>query len=399
MIKKVNAWLHLWLGLVSGIVVVILGITGCILVFEQEIKQLTSPWLHVEKPANGNYLPPSALYNEVHQHFPDKKIRSVWYNGENRTAHFRLNSDSLVYVNPYTAKIVAVVDHEDFFHFIEEGHFHLWLPEEIGKFIVGWGTFIFFTLLITGIILWWPKQWSKTNINKSFKIKWKARFKRLNYDLHNVLGFYTLIISLIFAITGLIMSFPWFSNAFFIATGGRIQERIVSKSDTTTNTNVVPLSQVDLAWKKGMNEFGEYNKEAIIVSFPKKASDVIALCVDMHNGTWRYVNLDQHTLQPVASTQKKMKEEELASYLRRANYAFHVGSFGGLTTKFIFFFASLICASLPITGFYIWWGRRKKTKKNKSGSGTLSQHPNKRGTPIPQYVFNSKTVQAKSNIQ
>jgi uncharacterized iron-regulated membrane protein len=48
-IKKINAWLHLWLGLASGVVVIVLGITGCILVFEQEIKSLAYPWLHVKK--------------------------------------------------------------------------------------------------------------------------------------------------------------------------------------------------------------------------------------------------------------------------------------------------------------------------------------------------------------
>ncbi|TZF84155.1 PepSY domain-containing protein [Pedobacter sp. BS3] len=362
LLKKINAWLHLWLGLFSGIIVFILGITGCILVFEQEIRSISEPWLHVAKPADDTYLPPSVLYKKVQKHFPGKELSSMWYHGKERTAHFNLGHDSLVYINPYTAEIVAVVHHEDFFHFIEDGHFHLWLPEAIGEPIVGWGTFVFFVLLITGLILWWPKQWNKKYINSSFKIKWGAKFKRLNYDLHNVLGFYTIIISLVFALTGLIMSFPWFSNAFFVATGGTVKERIISKSDTTVNPSVVPLSQVDAAWKKGITEIGEYNKDAIILSFPKKASDVISLCVDMHNGTWRYVNLDQHTLQPVASTQKKMKEEDLASYLRRSNYTFHVGAFGGLFTKILFFFASLVCASLPLTGFYIWWGRRKKPK-------------------------------------
>lgn len=364
-LKKINAWLHLWLGLVSGIIVVILGITGCILAFEQEIKSISYPWLHVEKPAGGNYLLPSALYKEVKKALPEKEIYSAFYYGSERTVRLSLNSDTLVYVNPYTAEIVAMVDHEDFFHFIEEGHFHLWLPESIGGPIVGCATFIFFILLITGLVLWWPKNLKKWSINKSFKIKWRAKFKRVNYDLHSVLGFYTLIISLVLAVTGLIMSFPWFANAFFVATGGTIKERVISKSDTTLHNTLVPLSQVDMAWKKGMTEIGEYNKDAIIVSFPKKASDVIALCVDMRNGVWRYVNLDQHTLEPVASTQKKMAEEDFALYLRRSNYTLHVGAFGGLTTKFLFFFASLICASLPVTGFYIWWGKKKKSTTKK----------------------------------
>ncbi|WP_278019654.1 PepSY domain-containing protein [Flavobacterium ginsengisoli] len=60
--SKINAWLHLWLGLASGIVVFIMGITGCILVFEHEIKELTSPWLKVEAQSADRVLPPSKIY-------------------------------------------------------------------------------------------------------------------------------------------------------------------------------------------------------------------------------------------------------------------------------------------------------------------------------------------------
>ncbi|MCK7554360.1 PepSY domain-containing protein [Chitinophaga sedimenti] len=48
------------------------------------------------------------------------------------------------------------------------------------------------------------------------------------------------------------------------------------------------------------------------------------------------------------------------------NYDIHVGAIGGLTGKFIAFFASFICASLPVTGFLVWWGRRKKKPAAKS---------------------------------
>lgn len=361
---KINAWLHLWLGIVSGIIVIILSITGCILVFEQEIRQFTNPWLHAEK--QGEQLPPSVLYKAVADVLPNKEIYSIWYHGEGRTAHFSLNSDSMVYVNPYTAEVVAMVDHEDFFHFVEEGHFHLWFPEAIGEPIVGWGTFIFFFLLLSGIIMWWPKRWNKKELNNSFKVKWKARLKRLNYDLHNVLGFYSLTIAAIIAITALIMSFSWFNNGVYWLSGGVKKEQIISESDTTKNSQLASLQQVDKAWKKGTDEIGEYNKDQIIVSFPKKASDAIELCVDMHSGSWRYVNLDQHSLKELPSSQLKLRDEQLANWLRRNNFSLHVGAIGGIATKIIFFFISLICASLPITGFYIWWGRwRKKRQKRR----------------------------------
>jgi uncharacterized iron-regulated membrane protein len=42
------------------------------------------------------------------------------------------------------------------------------------------------------------------------------------------------------------------------------------------------------------------------------------------------------------------------------NYDIHVGAIGGLTGKIIAFIASLVCASLPVTGFIIWWGKRRR---------------------------------------
>jgi uncharacterized iron-regulated membrane protein len=362
LLKKLNAWLHLWLGLASGIIVVFLGVTGCILVFEQEIRSLSSPWLHVAEPANGTYLPPSALYKEVKKALPEKEIMSVWYHGAGRTAHFSIDSDSMVYVNPYTAEIVAMVDYEDFFHEIDEGHRHLWLPENIGRPIVGWATFIFFILLITGLILWWPKNLKKSNVDKSFKVKWKAKFKRVNYDLHNVFGFYTLLIALLMAISGLIMSFSWFNKSVYWVTGGD-NNQPQPKEELFEASKMPMLGQVDKVWRRVQDEMAVDNKDQIIVSFPDHADDPIYACTDMVNGHWRDLYFNQANLTLTKSTKERTMDLPLADQVRKLNFTLHVGAFAGLFSKIIYFIASLVCASLPITGFYIWWGKRKKTKK------------------------------------
>lgn len=365
-LKKLNAWLHLWLGLASGIVVIILGITGCILVFEQEIRSLSSPWLHVEMPAKGAYLPPSELYKEVKKALPEKEIRSVWYHGANRTAHFSINdSDSMVYVNPYTAEIVAMVDHEDFFHEIDEGHRHLWLPPNIGRPIVGWATFIFFILLVTGLILWWPKNLKKSNVDKSFKVKWRAKFKRVNYDLHNVLGFYSMILALLMAITGLIMSFSWFNKGVYWLTGGD-NNQPKPKEELFEPSKLPMLVQVDKVWRNVQDNIAVDNKDQIIISFPDHDDEPIYACTDMVNGHWRDLYFKQTDLSLTNSTKAKMADLPLADKVRKLNYTLHVGAFAGLFSKTIYFLASLVCASLPITGFYIWWGKKKKSKKKNS---------------------------------
>lgn len=360
--KSVNAWLHLWLGLASGIVVVILGITGCILVFEQEIKSISSPWLSAENPAGGAVLPPSKIYQHVKKQMPDKEVHGVWYHGGNKSAEVTINSDSTVYVNPYSGQIIAMVDHEDFFEFIDEGHRRLWLPDKLGKQVIGWATFLFCILTITGLILWWPKKWNRTGRDQSFKIKWKARSKRVNYDLHNVLGFYALIFALLMAVTGLIMSFSWFNTGVYWLTGG-VKAPIQQEVPAFAGDMSLMLSNADKIWLTVQKEIASYNKNQIIIHFPDAPDEPFYACTDMINGYWRDLFFNPQSLQLTASSGKPLGKLIFADQVRKLNYSLHVGAFAGLLSKTIFFLASLICASLPITGFYIWWGKRKKAKR------------------------------------
>lgn len=366
--SKINAWLHLWLGLASGIVVLIMGITGCILVFEQEIKQLTSPWLNVEAQSADKILPPSKIYASVKKALPEKDIHGLWYNGLDKTIKVDIESDSLIYVNPYNGKITGMVDHEDFFHEIDEGHRYLWLGKELGTTITSWATLIFFFLLISGLILWFPKKWNKTAVNNSFKIKWSARFKRLNYDLHNVLGFYSLILAFLIALTGLIMSFHWVRESTYWITGGftneEVKKEVVAevKTDSLSKPKYNMLTASDIIFNKVRKEIAQENKEAVIINFPDEPNDDFYACTDMKNGNWRDLYFNSKTLELLPNSRKYIGNEKFHDWLSRSNYSLHVGAIGGLPTKIIYFIASLICASLPLTGFYIWLGRKKKKK-------------------------------------
>lgn len=367
MFSKINAWLHLWLGLAAGIPVFILAITGCVLVFEHDIKELTTNYIHVEPKSAEEQLPPSTIYKAVNHILPDKEIASSWYNGLDKSVKVSLHhSDSLVYVNPYTAEVLAIVDHEDFFHFMDEGHRHLWMPVKIGRQVVGWSTFIFFILLITGLVLWWPKKWNKRSREQSFSIKWKAKFKRVNYDLHNVLGFYSLTIALVMCFTGLIMSFPWIRSAVVSLTGGYPNKPKIEKSDKEEHIEQ-PLNDAlvvaDQIWHKVRHEYAKYNKEAVIVHYPEPEDKTVYACTDMEGGTWRDLNFDRYTLELAGRKQGPIDEANTTEWLMRSNYALHTGFIGGITTKIIYFLTSLICATLPLTGFYIWWGKKRKTVK------------------------------------
>lgn len=376
--RRINNWLHLWLGLTSGIIVFIVSITGCLYAFQHELSDLTQPYKFV-KAETKPYLSPSQLKAiaakeafGVGRDTGINKIIGVSYGSPEKAAlaAFMDKKDgyTMIYINPYNGTVLkkTALKH-DFFRFVLEGHFQLWMPRKIGQPIVAIGVLIFVVLLITGLIMWWPKKWNKANRNKSFKIKTDAGPKRINYDLHNVLGFYAMVIALVIGLTGLVWGFQWFSRSYyFTLTGGKTLPKFQKGvSDTLLAKTAVLVSPEDKVWAQMQKEYPG-QKGTTQIQFAYLPADPITVIYNPAEGTYykrEFRYFDRYSLAEVKGGGiygKKFANASTGEKIYRMNYDIHVGAVLGLTGKFIAFFASLICASLPITGFYIWWGKRKK---------------------------------------
>jgi uncharacterized iron-regulated membrane protein len=117
--------------------------------------------------------------------------------------------------------------------------------------------------------------------------------------------------------------------------------------------------------------------EAIEVHVPETKASPIAANANPDGDTYWQVDyryFDQHTLKEasVDHVWGRFKDADGADKLLRMNYDIHTGAVLGLPGKILAFFASLICASLPISGVYIWWGRRNK-KQHVAGRVRLEQ--------------------------
>lgn len=385
--KKINNWLHLWLGLISGIIVFIVCLTGCIWVFNEEITSILEPNTIIEKQ-NKPILLPSQLSKIAADLYPDKKISYVIYQqgkAANMLVGGRRSEGATLKVNPYTGEVISNTKRKegevDFFRFILNGHRFLWLPNEIGRPIVNYGTLIFVVLLITGLIWWWPKKWTKKTREKSFKIKWNASFKRVNLDLHNVLGFYSLLLLLVIALTGMVWGIKWYSEGlYWVTSGGQsLGEFNRLQSDSLQAGKFYsPEQAIDKAFTKVIAE--NPKSEGFYYTFPdtSKAKSTINITVYPTSGQFynnKSYQFDQHTVQQLKGNHPVYDTEyEKAGFggkLRKMNYDIHVGSILGFPGKVLAFLSSLIGASLPITGFLVWWGRKfgkKKGKKQKKNS-------------------------------
>jgi len=363
--KKIIRKVHLILGLSSGIIVFILGITGCILAFEVEIRNLTEPYRFVN-PSNKTVLPPSALKTIAETTLVSKKAVSIEYPGNAKAAIASFYDEThyeRTYLNPYSGEVLKHKNMtKDFFRFILDGHFYLWLPNNIGQPIAESATLVFLILMITGLILWWPKN--KAARKQRFSVKWNVRWRRRNYDLHNVLGFYMTWVAIFIAITGLVFGFQWFAkSAFWISSGGKNWIEHQNPVSDTTKTTVL-VNMADRFWQH--HQATVKQSESLGIFFATKKTDPLILVVNHKPGTYYnsdFYHYDQYTgikLPATGSYAGKFKNAPVADKIVRMNYDMHVGAILGLPGKILAFFASLLAASLPITGFIMWWGRRKK---------------------------------------
>jgi uncharacterized iron-regulated membrane protein len=379
--KKVTGQVHLWLGLITGALVLFLGITGCILAFEREIEDATQPY-RFSPVENRALLPPSKVKAIAIAQLPAKHLHSVTYQpGHSTTAVFyNYNPEYFyqVYLNPYTGKVLKVKDmSQDFFRIVINGHYYLWLPPQIGQPIVATGTLLFVILLISGIILWWPKN--KAARKQRFSIKWTARWRRVNYDLHNVLGFYMTWVIIFIAITGLVMGFQWFASSVYWVTSGGNKMVAFYEAQSDSTKAMVHAQPADAIWQQTTQSLPQFNG-SIDVHIPENNKAAIEIAVNPDTKTyWKmdYRYYDQRTLKeiPVKHANGRLSNAGVGDKIARMNYDIHVGAIAGIPGKVMAFFASLIAASMPVTGFIIWRGRNKKNKAGKRTKALKKEAP------------------------
>ena len=375
-IKKVITQIHLWLGLTSGLVVFIIGLSGATYAFVDELRPIFYRERLFVKPQQTTVLPLSILLSAAKKALDNRPIARVEITSQpDRTYMFRsqkLDPDGItywdyyqyyyrVYINPYNGKVVKIEDTKyEFFQIVLGLHMRMMFGEKIGHFVVGGSVLMFVVLLISGLVLWWPNKWSKAGRDKSFRIKWGASSKRVNYDLHNVLGFYACVILLVTSLTGLVWVFEWMENsARFVANGATtVAKTKLPFSDSTFSSQGSGVDKALLAARKRNPGACSY-----LIIFPPKPNGTIN--ISSYLKTWnRYdrsqENYDQYTGKLLRAA--SFAELNGGDRLYQLNFDLHTGAVLGLPGKILTFFAGLIAASLPVTGFVIWWGRRKKKK-------------------------------------
>ncbi|MEP3969795.1 MAG: PepSY-associated TM helix domain-containing protein, partial [Nonlabens sp.] len=200
------------------------------------------------------------------------------------------------------------------------------------------------------------------------KFDWKktTRWKRKNFDLHTVVGFYISSFALIIAFTGSMMSYDWLKYVVYISTGGEKEARFIipeNEGNQLVDNDVIPMDNLIVKLLKENPE-----AEGFELHYPNSAQESIYVEVSNSEGLFYdsdFRFFDQNTLEELEtpSVFGKYENADVADKIQRMNYDIHIGAIGGIVGKIIAFLVSLIVASLPVTGVLLWYGRNYKKKK------------------------------------
>jgi uncharacterized iron-regulated membrane protein len=370
-IKKIIHNIHLWLGLSTGLVVFIISITGCIYAFQKEIQDQYQDYRFAEVKTLP-VLPPSIFEEKARARLPEYHLHAINYPGEGKNVEaifYGLEPEEHYYVSyhdPYTAEIVHVQDmYKTFFQWILMGHYYLWLPPAIGQPVAAYSTLIFVLMMITGLVLWYPRNKAATKQRFWFRWKTTTRWKRKNYDLHNILGFYSMWLLLILALSGMIFGIQWFRESVYTASGGEKSTIYLDPVSVAQSRERTERPAIDMVWEKMLAE----HPDAVSIEVHTIESDTSAIAANANTRddvywTLDYRYFDQYTLEELSvdHVYGRLKDADGADKLLRMNYDIHVGAILGFPGKVLAFLLSLTAASLPVTGTMIWWGRRRKNK-------------------------------------
>lgn len=218
--------LHIWLSIPLGVVFSIICFSGAMLVFEKEITpHLQSEYYFVDS-TEGEPLPIERLREAVEATLADdEEIKRVEISEDDERSYiFHLNKRrTKVSVDQYSGEVLGRVERHPFFATMFR--LHRWLmdsPEghgkmSAGKLVVGISTLAMIIVLISGIVVWWPK--SIAMLKNRLLVSINKGWHRFWYDMHVSVGFYVAILLLIMALTGLVWSFGWYREGFYAIFG------------------------------------------------------------------------------------------------------------------------------------------------------------------------------------
>jgi uncharacterized iron-regulated membrane protein len=357
-LRQLAFTLHRYVGVTVGLLLVLIGLTGSLLVFDNETESFLNPELLRVTP-QGERLSIESILSTARKTYPELKLEHISVPQEPNEVYTITTSHDYIsiYVNPYTGSVLGSrLWRQSYKGFLYDLHVSLFACET-GVIVVAMGGLLLVLLSATGVILW--PGWRR--LVSGLKIRWRSPWRLVNYDLHKVAGILSVVFLVLIASTGVAMSF-WTQSEqalYWLTHTPKLAESIdVPASDKP------PLMLDELLTKA---DASLPSAKTILVDLPSTPQKALRVRKKLPQETdpygWSFVYLDQYS-GSVLRVDNALKAT-LAGQINNSLYTLHIGAFGGLKMRILYMFIGLVPTVLTLTGLAIWWSRTYNRKRIK----------------------------------
>ena len=223
--RKILFWCHLFCGVVAGIVILTMSITGVLLTYEKQFLFWADTRNYDISPAaDGMRLSIEELVTKVRESQSGAPVAVTVRSDSDAPVALSVAGGKTLYANPYTGEILGSGAPGVRKVFGRITDFHRWLGVEgpgrtTGKAITGVSNLAFLFIVVSGLYLWFPRQWRWSHFRHIIWFRRGLPGKARDFNWHNVIGFWSLIPLFLVVVSATVISYPWASNLAYRLAG------------------------------------------------------------------------------------------------------------------------------------------------------------------------------------
>jgi uncharacterized iron-regulated membrane protein len=348
-VRRALLTLHQWVGLTAGLFLIVIAASGSALVFENEIDRALNPSTSFVTPS-GRPLAIETLVEGVQAAYPEDQVIGVRIADKPDQAYeLSLRSRQSAMVNPYTGAILGLRDREtSAARWVHLLHTRL-TAGKVGETMVGWFSVAMLWLAITGLVLWWPR--------KILTVGSAASWKRTNFDLHNVLGFYSSLVMLFITLSGVLIAFESATDPLVRRLNPPSPDAPAPQSTPVAGRTRISVDEAVAIAERALP--GAFASNVGVPNGPKAIFRILKKFPEDRTPAGRSrVYLDQFSGQVLLV--ENTRTAPLGTRILNLKRSAHTGDIFGAPTQALYFIVSLGIALQAITGALIWWNGRRR---------------------------------------
>ena len=347
--RKIFA-IHSILGLITGTLLLVISLSGCILVFHEEIDQALNPPLLKVQPA-GPTASLDKIFQSASQRFPESYIRFRHFPiAQDASIELSVQKNSLwifAYYDPYTGEYLGSRNAGTYFLGWLLGLHYSLLGGSTGELVVGTLSICLLLSLITGIYVYRKHLLKVLMFRISFKF---SNWRKASSSMHRIIGVWSLLFNLIFAVTGFWMLRYVFQPSTY-------QEKIESRS-----LNYPVAVSLDSIVKNAEKTFEGFKVSGI--HLPKKEGESITVFGVVSNQSPLFLenanSVQYHPLTGKEVSRINITHQSTYDKWDSIVFSLHSGLWGNTIIKIVYCLAGLSPALLSLTGFLLWLRRKRR---------------------------------------